>query len=84
MTQEMVRALSDGQLVQVAEWIRAEQKARAERVKRETIAKIKELAGVAGVTVNIRGVRGRPKNENRNRVSGRQEPHGSRTMKNPR
>jgi hypothetical protein len=60
MTQETVRALSDDQLVQVIAWVQGEQKARAERRKRETIAKIKELAGTAGVLVRIQGVRGRP------------------------
>ena len=35
-------------------------RARAEKRKQETIAKIKELAGAVGVTVAIGGVRGRP------------------------
>jgi hypothetical protein len=62
MTQEGVKALSDSELVQVEGWVKDEQKARAERKKRETIAKIKELAQVAGVQVAIGGARGRPKN----------------------
>jgi len=61
MTQDMVKALADGELVQVIAWAQAEQQARAERRKRETIAKIKELAGAVGVSVSIAGVRGRPK-----------------------
>jgi len=61
MTQETVRALSDADLSQVVAWAQAEIKARAEKRKQETIAKIKELAGTVGVTVAIDGVRGRPR-----------------------
>jgi hypothetical protein len=60
MTIETVRALSDGDLSQVVAWAQAEIKARAEKRKQETIAKIKELAGAVGVSVSIGGVRGRP------------------------
>ena len=60
MTQETVRALPDDDLMQVVAWAQAEIKARAEKRKQETIAKIKELAGAVGVTVAIGGVRGRP------------------------
>jgi len=60
MTVETIRALADADLSQVALWAQAEIKARAEKRKQETIAKIKELAGAVGVTVAIGGVRGRP------------------------
>jgi hypothetical protein len=60
MTQEAVRVLSDTELSQVVAWAQAEIKARAEKRKQETIAKIKELAGAVGVSVAIGGVRGRP------------------------
>ena len=60
MTLEALKALSDADLSQVIAWGQEEQKARAERRKQETIAKIKELAGAVGVTVAIRGARGRP------------------------
>ena len=60
MTQEAVKALSDAELSQVAAWAQAEIKARAERRKQETIAKIRELAGTVGVSVTIGGARGRP------------------------
>jgi len=60
MTQETVRALSDADLSQVIAWAQAEIKARAEKRKQETIAKIKELAGAVGVSVAIGGARGRP------------------------
>ena len=63
MTIETVRALSDGDLSQVVAWAQAEIKARAEKRKQETIAKIKELAGAVGVSVVIGGARGRPKKE---------------------
>lgn len=60
MTQEAIRALTDGELSQVVAWAQTEIKARTERHKQETIAKIKELAGTVGVSVAIGGVRGRP------------------------
>jgi hypothetical protein len=44
MTQDTVKALSDSELVLVIDWAQAEQKARAEKRKQETIAKIRELA----------------------------------------
>lgn len=67
MTQETVRALSDADLSQVIAWGQAEIKARAEKRKQETIAKIKELAGTVGVSVAIGGVRGRPKKDHSKR-----------------
>jgi hypothetical protein len=60
MTIEAVKALSDVDLAQVVAWGQAEIKARAEKRKQETIAKIKEMAGLVGVTVAIGGTRGRP------------------------
>jgi hypothetical protein len=60
MTQETVRALSDNELTQVITWAQAELKARAEKRKAETIAKIRELAGSVGVRVAIGGAKGRP------------------------
>ena len=60
MTQESIRALDDSELSQVVAWAQTEIKARTERRKQETIAKIKEMAGAVGVTVAIGGVRGRP------------------------
>jgi hypothetical protein len=44
ITEEAVRALSDGELVQAEEWISAEQKVREQRRKEQTLAKIRELA----------------------------------------
>jgi hypothetical protein len=61
ITQDAVRELSDSQLGQVGEWIRIEQKARAERHKQQTLAKIRELAKSIEVGVKIEGVRGWPK-----------------------
>ena len=60
MTQDTVRALSDTELPQFIAWAQAELKARAEKRKAETIAKIRELAGSVGVRVTIGGARGRP------------------------
>jgi hypothetical protein len=42
------------------DWAMAEQKARAEKHKQETIAKIRELARSIEVGVKIEGTRGRP------------------------
>ena len=60
MTQDTVKALTDEQLVQVIAWAQGEQKTREKRRKRETIAKIREMAQNAGVRVSISGQRGRP------------------------
>lgn len=60
MNAETVRALADSQLTQIIAWAQEELKARAEKRKQETIAKIKELAGSVGVSVTISGQRGRP------------------------
>jgi hypothetical protein len=60
MTQDVIKSLTDADLAQVILWGQVEVKARTERRKQETIAKIKELAGAVGVTVAIRGQRGRP------------------------
>jgi hypothetical protein len=65
MTQDTVKELGDAELEQVIDWAQGEQKARAEKRKRETIAKIKELAQTVGVSVNIAGTRGRPAKANR-------------------
>jgi hypothetical protein len=61
MRQEMIAALSDGELTQVMSWVQAEQKARDGKRKAEAIAKIKQLAQSVGVAVNFGGKRGRPK-----------------------
>lgn len=60
ITQDTVRALGDSELVQVGDWIRDEQKARAEQHKQQTLAKIRELARSIAVDVKIEGARGRP------------------------
>ncbi len=60
MTQDAVVKLSDSELVQVVAWAQAEQKARAEKHKQDTIAKIRELARSIEVGVKIEGTRGRP------------------------
>ena len=60
MTQDVVTALSDGELVQVISWAQSEQKSRAEKHKQDTIAKIRELARSIEVGIKIEGTRGRP------------------------
>jgi len=60
MTQEAVKALPEATLSQVIIWAQDELKARAEQRKQVTIAKIKELAGTAGLSITINGRRGRP------------------------
>ncbi len=71
MTQDTVRALSDSELGEVIAWAQSEQKARAEKRKQETIARIRELAGTVGVSVTINGTRGRP-------PKAREDANGSR------
>jgi hypothetical protein len=61
ITQDTIRGLSAGQLDLVDGWVRDERKARAERHKQETLAKIRELARSIEVGVKIEGVRGRPR-----------------------
>ena len=75
MTQDTVKALSDGQLVQVIAWAQSEQKVRADKQKQETIAKIKQLAKSIEVAVRIEGVRGRPTKNIADRKSV-DTPHG--------
>ena len=60
MNLESLKALSDDALTQILAAAQEELKARAEKRKQETIAKIKELAGAVGVSVAILGQRGRP------------------------
>jgi hypothetical protein len=60
MTQDAVKALSDGELEQVIGWAQAERKMRADRRKHETIVKIRELAQSVGISINLSGMRGRP------------------------
>ena len=60
MTQETVRALADTELVQVIAWAEDEQRVRVDKRKHDTIAKIKEMAGAAGISVSIHSKRGRP------------------------
>jgi hypothetical protein len=57
---ETIKSLPDDELDRFVAAGQEEQKARAERQKQETIAKIKQLAGSVGVRVAIGGARGRP------------------------
>jgi plasmid stabilization system protein ParE len=61
MTQDTIRNLTDAKLQQAKAWIAQEEKDRTQRRKRETIAKIRELAQNAGVTVIFEEVRGETK-----------------------
>ena len=60
MTQETVRAWEDAELVLVIAWAEDERRGREQKRKQDTIAKIKEMAGAAGISVSIHGKRGRP------------------------
>lgn len=57
---EEVKALADDELAQFIAAGQEEQRARAEKRKLETIARIKEMAAQVGVVVSIQGQRGRP------------------------
>ena len=61
VTIDAIRSLSDDELDRFIASGTEEKKARAERRKQETIAKIRELAESVSVTVSIGGARGRPK-----------------------
>jgi hypothetical protein len=71
MTQETVRTLADKELTQVIAWAQDEQRVRAEQRKHDTIAKIKEIAGAAGISVSIHSKRGRPKKAKLDTATGR-------------
>lgn len=71
MTQETVRALADKELTQVIAWAQDEQRVRAEQRKHDTIAKIKEMAGAAGISVSIHSKRGRPQKAKTDAAPGR-------------
>jgi hypothetical protein len=60
ITLEGIRTLSSSQLELVEGWVRDERKARTERHKQETLAKIRELARSIEVGIKIEGVGGRP------------------------
>jgi hypothetical protein len=60
ITPEVVRGLPDDELARFIGVGVEEQRARAERKKKETIERIKELAGSVGVRIAIGGARGRP------------------------
>lgn len=60
MNDDTLKTLSDHELTQLVAKAKAEIVARDRQHKADTIAKIKELAGAAGVSVSIKGVRGRP------------------------
>jgi hypothetical protein len=61
VTIDAIRSLSDEELERFIDAGVEEKRARAERHKQETIARIKELAGPIGLVITIGGVRGRPK-----------------------
>ncbi len=60
MTEDTLKALNDHDLEQLIVRAQAEKANRARKRKEDAIAKIKELAGAAGVSVSIKGARGRP------------------------
>ena len=73
MDRDVVTALSDEDLGQLLSWVKQELEVRAGRRKAAAIAKIRELAGAAGVSVAIGGARGRPpgrKDPAKKRASG--------------
>lgn len=60
ITEEAIKSLPDDELNRFVDAGKQEQKARAERKKQETIARIRQLAGSVGVRIAIGGARGRP------------------------
>jgi hypothetical protein len=59
-TEPDIKALSDADLAALVAAGQAELAARERRRKEDTIAKIRALAGEAGLSVSIGGARGRP------------------------
>lgn len=59
MSNDNLKTLSDNELAQLAAKAQAEIAARKRR-KDDAIARIKQLAGSVGVSVAIKGARGRP------------------------
>ncbi len=78
ITVETIMSFSDEELNRFVDAGKEEQKARAERKKQETIARIKELAGTVGVRVAIGGARGRPVKAKRQPANGNAAPAGRR------
>ncbi len=60
ITVETIKGLSDDELAKLVDAGKQEQKERSDRKKRETIARIRELAETVGVRIAIGGARGRP------------------------
>jgi hypothetical protein len=60
MNDDTLKTLNDHDLEQLIVKAQAEKANRARRRKVDAIAKIRELAGAAGVSVSIKGARGRP------------------------
>jgi hypothetical protein len=60
MNDDTLKTLSDNELAQFIVKAQAEIAARTRKRKEDAIARIKELAGAAGVSVSIKGARGRP------------------------
>lgn len=73
-TELNLTAMSDAELTALAASAQAELAARERRRKEETIAKIRELAGSAGLSVSIAGARGRPGGGKPAARAGRAEP----------
>ena len=71
MNEDVIKTLGDDELARFVVKAQAEIAARARKRKEDTISKIKELADAAGVSVLIKGVRGRPANGNAPRKSSR-------------
>jgi hypothetical protein len=60
MNDDLLKKLADDELAQLVLHAQREIALRTRKRKEDTIAKIKELAGAAGVSVSIKGTRGRP------------------------
>jgi hypothetical protein len=60
MKAEDIKNFTDTELLQVLSWEEQERKARTEKRKQETLARIRELAQSIGVAVTVGGQRGRP------------------------
>ncbi len=75
ITQDTIQALSTEQLERVRAWVLDEDKARTERHKQETLAKIRALARSIEVGIKFEGVRGRPAKTSTDAAPGKTARH---------
>lgn len=77
-----VRGMSDAELSRFVQAAQAEVVARERKRKEDAIAKIRALAGEAGLAVSIEGARGRPGGKAA-RAPGKKAPRAAKAVATP-